>query len=51
MHGISYNFCREAVANDVVRVSKEETLTNLADLFTKVMGKVKRDVVVGRFIH
>ena len=50
MHGVSYHFCREAVAADVVRVAKEGTLSNLADLFTKVMGKVKRDDVLGRFM-
>ena len=43
-------FCREAVAVDIVRVAKEGALSNLADLFTKVMGKVKRDDTLGRFM-
>ena len=43
MHGISCHFCRKAVAAKIVRVAKEDTLTNLVDLFTKVLGKVKRD--------
>ena len=51
MHGISYHFCREAVAAGIVRVAKEDTLTNLADLFTKVMGRVKRDSLIGRFMY
>jgi len=51
MHGISYHFCREAVAAGIVRVAKENTLTNLADLFTKVMGRVKRDELLGRFMY
>ena len=51
MHGISYHFCREAVAAGIVRVAKEDTLTNLADLFTKVMGRVKRDGLLGRFMY
>ena len=41
MHGISYHFYREAVAAGVVRVAKEDDLTNLVDLFTKVMRRVK----------
>ena len=51
MHGISYHFCREAVAAGVVRVAKEDTSTNLADLFAKVMGRVKRDSLLGRCVH
>jgi len=51
MHGISHHFCREAVAAGIARVAKENTLTNLADLFTKVMGRVKRDELLGRFMY
>ena len=51
IYEISYHFCREAVAAGVVRVAKEDTLTNLANLFTKVMGSVKRDSLLGRFMH
>ena len=50
MHGISYHFCRELVAADVVRVAKEGALSNLAYLFTKVIDKVKRDDALGRFM-
>ena len=39
MHSISYHFCREAVVAGTVQVAKEDTRTNLADLFTKVMSK------------
>ena len=51
MHGISYHFCREAVASGTCRIAKEDTLTNLADLFTKVMGRVKRDTLMDRFMY
>ena len=51
MHGISYHFCREAVAGGVCRVAKEGTLTNLADPFTKVMGRVKRDDLFDRYMY
>ena len=51
MHGISYHFCREAVASGMCRVAKEDTLTNLADLFTKVLGRVKRESLMDRFMY
>ena len=51
MHGISYHFCREAVASGTCRVAKEDTLTNLADLFTKVLGRVKRESLMDRFMY
>ena len=51
MHSISYHFCREAVAASIVRVAKEDTTTNLADLFTKVLGRIKRDGLLDRFMY
>ena len=51
MHGISYHFCREAVASGTCRVAKEDTLTNLADIFTKVLGRVKREELLDRFMY
>ena len=51
MHGISYHFCREAVASGTCRVAKEDTLTNLADLFTKVLGQIKRESLMDRFMY
>ena len=51
MHSISYHFCREAVAAGIVRIAKEDTITNLADIFTKVMGKVRRDELLDRFMY
>ena len=51
MHGISYHYCREAVAAGICRKAKEDTSTNLSDLFTKVMGKVKRDELMDRFMY
>ena len=50
MHGVSQHFCKEAVAVDAVRVSKEDALTNLADLFTKVLGKVKMDGILKKLM-
>ena len=36
-NSICYHCCREAVAARVMRVAKEGTLTNLADMFTKTL--------------
>ena len=51
MHGISYHFCREAVAGGICRIAKEDTMTNLADLFTKTLGRIKRDSLLDRFMY
>ena len=41
-HSINYNYVREAVAAGVALILKVVTGSNLADLFTKLVGKVKR---------
>ena len=41
-HSISYHMAREAVASGACRIAKEDTLTNLADLFTKVFPKPRQ---------
>ena len=51
MHSISYHFCREAVAGGVCRVAKEDTLTNLADLFTKILSRARREDLLDRFMY
>ena len=51
MHSISYHYCREAVAAGIVRVAKEDTTTNLADLFTKILPKARRDELLDRFMY
>ena len=50
-HSISYHRCREAVAGGWIRIAKEDTLTNLADVFTKTMGKMKRESLLDRFMY
>ena len=50
-HSISYHRCREAVAALTVRVSKEHTSTNLADLFTKIMSAIRRDNLLDSFSY
>ena len=39
MHSVSYHYCREAVAADIARVAKDDTKTNLSDLFTKILPR------------
>ena len=51
MHSISYHFCREAVAAGIVEMAKEDSKTNMSDLFTKVMSKPRRDELIDRFMY
>jgi hypothetical protein len=41
-HSIAYHRCQEAVAVGTMRVSKQETLKNLANLFTKILTVASR---------
>jgi hypothetical protein len=50
-HSIAYHRSREAVAAGTVRVSKEDTLTNLADIFTKTMAAPKRENLLDSFTY
>jgi hypothetical protein len=50
-HSISYHRVREAVAAATVRVSKEGTATNLADIFTKTMPATKRAELLDKFTY
>ena len=50
-HSIAYHKCREAVASDICRIAKEDTKTNLSDLFTKVLGGPKREELLDKFTY
>ena len=50
-HSIAYHRCREAVAAGTIRVAKEGTKTNLADLFTKVLTADRRRFLLDRFTY
>ena len=41
-HRIEYRKCREDVPALVCRVAKEDTDTNLVDLFTNILGSTRR---------
>ena len=43
-HSISYHAARESIAaGGIVRIAKENTLTNLSDVFTNTQNKSKRE--------
>ena len=48
-HSISYNMSREAVASGACRMAKEDTETNLSNLFTKVLPQPKRELLLDSF--
>ena len=50
-NSIAYHRSQEAVAAGTVRVSKEDTLTNLAYIFTKTMAAPKREDLLDRFTY
>ena len=50
-HSIAYHRCREAVAAGVMRVAKQGTDKNLADLFTKVLTVARRNFLLERFSY
>ena len=50
-HSIAYHRCREAVAAGTVRVAKQGTTKNLADLFTKVLTTARRAFLLERFTY
>lgn len=50
-HRIAYHMSREAVASEACRVEKEDTESNLADLFTKVLPRARRDQLLDCFTY
>ena len=50
-HSIKYHKCREAVAALICRIDKEDTNTNLADMFTKILGRNIREWILNLFTY
>lgn len=51
-HSINYHRNREAVAAKTIRIAKkEDSETNLADIFTKVMPAFKRNALLDKFMY
>ena len=49
-NAINYHTVREAVAAGIMRVTKEPTETNLADLLTKVLSKQRRNLLLSNIV-
>ena len=50
-HSISYHRCRESVAAGTIRIAKQGTEKNLADLFTKTLTVLRRSFLLERFTY
>jgi len=50
-HSIAYHRCREAVAAGTIRIAKQGTTKNLADLFTKVLTAARRAFLLETFTY
>jgi len=50
-HSIAYHRCREAVAAGTVRIAKQGTEKNVADLFTKILSSTRRNFLLDRFTY
>ena len=46
-NAINYHICREAVAAGIMRVAKEDTNTNIADAFTKLLSYSRKMDLLG----
>ena len=49
-NAINYHTVREAAAADILRVAKEPTQSNLADLFTKVLSRSRRNELLANIV-
>ena len=45
-NAVNYHTVREAAASKIIVVGKEDTETNLADMLTKVLGRICREFLI-----
>ena len=50
-HSINYNYVRESIAAGIVLIFKVDTGSNLADLFTKLVDRVKRKEIIQKILR
>ena len=50
-HSIAYHKCRKSVTCGKIRVAKQGTEKNLADLFTKLMSAARKQFLLDRFTY
>ena len=49
-HSINYNYVREFIAAGIVLIFKVDTGSDLADLFTKLVDRVKRKEIIQKIL-
>ena len=50
-HSITYHTSSDSVASGAYRIAKEDTETNLAELFTKVLPRPRRELLLNKFTY
>ena len=50
-HSVAYHKCCEAVTSGICRIAKEDTETNLADIFNKVLPGLRRERLMDMFTY
>ena len=50
-HSIAYHINREPVAAGTCQIAKEDSKTNLSDLFTKILSTIVREELLDRFVY
>ena len=50
-HSVAYHKCHEAVASGIFLIAKEDTETNIADIFTKVLPGPRRERLLDMFTY
>ena len=50
-HSIYYHISQYAVASGACCIAKEDTETNLTDLFTKLLTRVRRECLLNKFTY
>ena len=50
-NAVCYHRVRESFARKIIRIAKEDTETNLADLFTKILPTARRRKLLGCILY
>ena len=50
-HSIKYNYVKESIAAGIVLIFKVDTGSNIVDLFTKLVDRVKRKEIIQKILR
>ena len=50
-HSIAYHRNHEAVSAGTCHITKDDTDTNLSDLFTKLLSQIRREYMLNKFTY